>query len=215
MKRFGFFVMFLLSASLCFTSCLQKGDVAIQQGAAYFQRGKFDLAETAYKMALDVECSYPKDYIYILISNCRSQQGDYDDAIEWRNKALEIREDAENYVNLALIYRLKNDEATAEEMYKKAIELAPKNPSTHGSLGALYLSQNRIDEAIPLFEKCLELNEGIAQIHANLAVCYARKGLFDEAEEELSYAQSLRVENYAQFKAEIDALEKDAGYSKE
>ena len=216
MRRFGFFgfAALILVSALIFTSCVKQGDMAIQQGASYFQRGKFDLAENAYKMALDVECSYPKEDIYILISNCRSQQRDYDGAIEWRNKALAIREDAGNYMNLGLIYRLKKDEATAEEMYKKAVEISPKNPNTHGSLGSLYLSQGRIDEAIPLFKKCLELNPSIAQIHANLAVCYARKNLFDEAEDELEEAKRYRLDTYAEFRKEVDALEKSAGYEK-
>lgn len=206
--------MALISASLALTSCIAKGDIAIQQGASYFQRGKFDMAENAYKMALDVECSYPKEDIYILISNCRSQLKDYDGAIEWRNKALALREDAGNYMNLGLIYRLKNDEASAEEMYKKAVELAPKNPNTYGSLGALYLSQDRVDEAMPLFEKCLELDSSIAQIHANLAVCYARKGRFDEAEDELESARRYRLDTYAEFRKEVDALENSAGYER-
>ena len=218
--RFGnffrlYFLLLILPASMVFTSCLQKGDMAIQQGSAYFQRKQFDLAETAFKMALDVECSYPKEYIYVLISNCYSQRGGYDGAIEWRNKALEIREDAENYVNLGLIYRLKNDETTAEQMYKKALELAPDDGGVYGSIASLYLSQDRIDEAIPLFEKCLELNPRMPVVYADLAVCYARKGRFDEAEEMLSFAHKMKVDRYDEFRSEIDALEKDAGYRRE
>lgn len=210
-----FIFLSLVFVAPILSSCMKKGDIAVQQGASYFQRGRFDLAETAYKMALDVECSYPKEDIYVLISNCYSQRGDYDTAIEWRNKALAITEDAENYMNLGMIYRLKNDELKAEEMFKKAVEIAPMGANTYGSLGSLYLSQDRVDEAIPLLEKCLELNPRIAQIHADLAVCYARKGLFDEAEESFEEAQRYRLDTISQFRAEIDELEKKAGYSRE
>ncbi len=211
-SRFFFFL--LIPFSMFFTSCISKGDMAIQQGSAYLQKGQYDRAEEAFTSALNEECTYGKDYIYILISTCRVQKGDYDGAIEWRKKALDIRVDPDNYINLGMLYRLKEDDATAEEMYKKAIEIAPQDPNTYGSLGALYLSQNRIDEAIPYFQECLRMNSWIGIIHADLAICYGRKGLFDEAEEEMSAALALRAENHDDLRTELDELENKAGYVK-
>ena len=45
----------------------------IQQGSNYLQKGQYDPAEEAFMKALDEECAYGKDYIYILISTCRVQ----------------------------------------------------------------------------------------------------------------------------------------------
>ncbi|MBP5357713.1 MAG: tetratricopeptide repeat protein [Treponema sp.] len=203
-----------ISFTLFLTSCINQGDMYIQQGSNYLQKGQYDPAEEAFMKALDEECAYGKDYIYILISTCRVQKGDYDGAIEWRKKALDVRIDPDNYINLGMLYRLKEDDATAEEMYKKAIEIAPQDANTYGSLGAMYLSQDRIDEAIPYFQECLRMNPYIGIIHADLAICYGRKGLFDQAEEEMSAALSLRAENHDDLRDELDEMEKKAGYVK-
>ena len=165
-------------------------------------------------MALDSDSTFPKEDIYSLIANCRLELGDYDSAIEWRRKILEAREDSDNYINLGLLYRLKEDDETAEKMYKDALRVGPKDPAAYGSLGSLYLSQDRIDEAIPYFQESASLYAWNGQVHANLAICYGKKGLFDLAEESMANALYLKLENYDDFRAQLDALEKEANYTR-
>lgn len=200
-------VLFLMISTLFFSSCdMKKGDYAIQEGAAAFQRKEFDKAIGLFQMGLSVECSMSTPTVYIMISNCYSQKGDYDSAIEWRNKALEITEDSENYLNLGMIYRIKQDDETAEKMFRKALDLDPDSAPAYASLGALCITHDRIDEALALFEEAEAINPRSGIIQADLAICYAHKGDFEKADEHLGLAEDYKAENLPQFKAEIESL---------
>ncbi len=211
---FRFLFALAIFSTFTFTSCMKTGDMLIQNGSSYYQRKNFEQAEELFMMALEEKSDFSKEDIYAMIANCRLELGDYDNAIEWRNKILETRKDSDNYINLGLLYRFKQDDATAEEMYKKALNAAPKDPNAYGSLGSLYLSQDRIDEAIPYFQESINLYPWNGQVHTNLAICYGRKGLFDLAEESMANALYLRYENFDSFRAELDELENKAGYVK-
>ncbi len=191
-----------------FSSCVLKaGDAAIQRGSALFQRKKFDEARTYFEAALNEETTFPKDSIYILISNCYSQQGDYDNAIDWRKKALELSpEDESNYLNLAFLYRLKKDDATAESLFKKAAELKPEDPAPYASLASLYITSGNMEDALSMLLTANELDENIPIVHADLAVVYARLGQFLKAEEELEIAEELKADNIALFRQEVESL---------
>ena len=207
MKRvYKLAVLVLLLVTL--TGCVLKaGDAAIQRGSALFQQKKFDEARTYFEQALKEETTFSTDLIYVLIANCYSQQLDYDNALVWRQKALELEpESADNLLNMAFLYRLKQDDAQAEHLFSKALELDPDNPAPYASLASLYLTANREEEALQMLLKANELDDDIAIVHADMAVCYARMGHFANAEEELEIAEELHVDNYDLFKQEIDAL---------
>lgn len=198
--------------SLAFTSCIKPGDMALQNGAQLFQQQKFDAAESCFKEALNEECSYTKDVIYIYIANCYSQRGDFDTAISYRKQAMEIskKPSSDDYNNLAMLYRLKKDDATAEQYFLKSIELSPEDPIAYVSLGGLYMTAENFDKAITYLEKAEDLNGTIGIIYADLSICYAKKGNFKEAEAAYDEAVKQKTENLAQFRAQLDEME---GYS--
>src|SRR5574344_272236 len=193
--------------STIFTACLKTGDLAIQNGSQLYQQKKFEESDQFFQQALKEECSYSKDVILIFIANCYSQRGDYDTAISYRKQALEVNEDADNYNNIAMLYRLKKDDATAEAMYRKAIALAPDDAVGYVSLGALCMTADRIDEAIPLLEKAEALNGGIGIGHADLAICYAKKNQFSDAEDEYEEAVKNKADNLQQFRDQLNKIE--------
>lgn len=213
-KKFIFFLIIIVIAGILMSvvpmmcSHMKAGDLAIQNGAKLFEQKNFDQAESFFQQALKEDCSYSKDTIYMYIANCYSQKGDFDSAILYRKKALEIdASDFDNYNNLGMLYRLKKDDASAEIMFKKATELAPKNIVAFASLGALYLTANRIDEAIEYFDKALYIDDSDGAVHADLAICYARKGKFDDAENEYAEAVKQKADNLEKFRAELNTLE--------
>lgn len=61
----------------------------------------------------------------------------------------------------------RHDEAIAE--LKKALEIAPTNPTAHGNMGAILIAQGKHKEAVPWLEKALELNPGLEGVPAALA----------------------------------------------
>ncbi|MEZ5987645.1 MAG: CFI-box-CTERM domain-containing protein [Planctomycetota bacterium] len=61
----------------------------------------------------------------------------------------------------------KLDEAVKE--LNRALEIAPKNATAHGNMGAILIAKGKPTEAIPWLEKALELNPGLEGVPAALA----------------------------------------------
>lgn len=189
-------------------SSVKAGDLAIQNGSKLFQQKKFDQAEQFFQEALNEECSYDKDSIYIYIANCYSQKGDFDTAISYRKKALELNaKDYTNCNNIGILYRLKKDDVSAEQMFKKSMEIEPDDIVAIASLGALYMTANRNEEAIEYLDKALDIDDSDGKVHADLAICYARIGKFDEAEDEYAQAVKQKADKLDDFRKELNELE--------
>lgn len=189
-----------------FRGCYKEGDMTLQQGFSLMSKKHQNEAIDCFKLALEQENSYGNELIDILIANCYSQLGNYDEAIEWRKKSQELVPDATNCAEIGILYRVKKDDATAEEMFKKALEIESENNFAMNNLASLYLTQNRIDEAIPLFEKSLETEKTEGIVYADLAICYARKGDFEKSEEYFASAEKLKTRDIENFRKEINEL---------
>ena len=211
-KKFFLFLALILTltSSLSLNSCVvPPGDLDIQQGSRYFQKKMFDEARHCFEMALQEKCSFPKETVYIYISNCYSQQENYDQAIIWREKALEISEDADNLLQLGLIYRVKLNDDKAEEYFKRALTLNTRNAAAYASLGALYMTHDKIDLAIEMLENSLDINNLSSIVHADLAVCYAKKGREEEALDELQWAQDHKFDQIEEFRKQVEEILKE------
>lgn len=187
------------------TSCQVPGDVDIQQGSKLFAQKRYNDARACFELALTEECNFPKETIYVYISNCYSQTGEYEKAIEYRKMALEIVEDPSNYLKLGMIYRVIQDDDSAEEMFKKALALYP-SADAYASLGALYMTREDFKKAAENLENSLDLSDKNGFVHADLAICYAKLGMFEEAEEEYEWARKLKCDNLEVFRQQLNQI---------
>lgn len=80
--------------------------------------------------------------------------GIWDKAAEYYEKALKIEPKASRYINLALVYREKEDIDNQIKSIKKAIKLDPKIEYQE-ALGEILLEHQRLKEAKEVFEKIL------------------------------------------------------------
>lgn len=69
----------------------------------------------------------------------------------------------------------------AERHFRRAIELAPENPSGHHNLGAVLGLQGRHPEALPALERAIELDAGLIDAHFDLAMAYFHLQRSDQA----------------------------------
>jgi len=86
-------------------------------------------------------------------------QGNYEEALEQFNKAIELNPKnyiAHNYVGLVYFELRAYDQAI--EYFNKAIELKPNRFMAHNRLGICYYQQKKYDLAIEQFNKAIELN---------------------------------------------------------
>lgn len=86
-------------------------------------------------------------------------KGEFDLAISYMRKSLELRPLGDIYVDLGLIYIQKGALDEAEKALKSALSLKPQSPTVHYHLSLLYQAQRKFDQAKEESQKCEELME--------------------------------------------------------
>jgi cytochrome c-type biogenesis protein CcmH/NrfG len=102
---------------------------------------------------------------------------------ELEKKVKENPKDWESFRDLGVNYNGIGDYKNAEEAYKKAAELSPKNVVIWNNLAQLYVRQERYEEAKEAFLKILEFDDTNAPAYLGLAEMYSNNhaGTVDEA----------------------------------
>jgi type IV pilus assembly protein PilF len=103
----------------------------------------------------------------------------------------------EAYNLRGLIYMRLNDMRQAEESFRRAVALNPRDANTLHNLGWLQCQQGRFDESVRTFEQALAnpLYAGRAKSLMAQGVCHARAGRGAEAERSLARAYELDAGN--------------------
>jgi serine/threonine-protein kinase len=98
-----------------------------------------------------------------------------------------------------ILMRIDFNFAAAEAEYRRALELAPQNPSVINSLATLMSVFGRLDEAVALEQRAIALDPLRTAAHYNLANYLIVLGRYDEAEAALRKAIALQpqaAQNY-------------------
>ncbi|CAF3360919.1 unnamed protein product [Rotaria sp. Silwood2] len=148
-------------------------------------------AEEVYTVLLE-QTSDPtmKVHYYHQLGCIQNNQGEYEKAIEYYIKALEICRDAlpsdhpdlaASYNNIGEVYRNMSDYSKALSFYEKAFEihrkiLPPNHPdlaTSYNNFGALYRNMGDNSKALSSYEKAREIFEKtLPSNHPDLATCY-------------------------------------------
>jgi len=95
-----------------------------------------------------------------------SNSGQHDAAIAKFQEALAIIPTCYNcYNNIAFSYSQKKDWASAEEAYKKSMEVKPDDAASYVGLAGIYFNTGKTAEAKPLVEKAVQLDPSNADAH--------------------------------------------------
>ncbi|MBU7045911.1 MAG: tetratricopeptide repeat protein [Theionarchaea archaeon] len=148
--------------------------------------------------------------IYFCLGSIVDDLGEWDTAIDYYEKSLEIKEKighihgiSQTYNNLGLVYAHKGQWDTAIDYYEKSLEIFENLGDIYGigqmygNLGLVYAHKGQWDTAIDYYEKSLEIKEkighihGISQTYNNLGLVYYRKGQWDTAID--YYEKSLEI----------------------
>ena len=104
------------------------------------------------------------------------QQEDFDQAVTYFSKALEIEVDSsKTYYNLGIIYHKpgKLDEAVTK--YNKALDINPDFPEARYNLGNLLRELGKFDAAIVHYKEALRLKPGWEYAQRNLYIAETMK----------------------------------------
>ncbi|MCL2053556.1 MAG: tetratricopeptide repeat protein [Oscillospiraceae bacterium] len=143
--------------------------------------------------------------------------GEYDRALEFYGKALEIQEKilgkehpdtATTYNNMAIVYDNQGEYDKALELYGQALEIKEKilgkehrlTATTYNNMAIVYKNQGEYNRALELYGKVLEISEKIlgkkhrltATTYNNMAVVYEKQGEYDRALE--FYGKALAID---------------------
>jgi tetratricopeptide (TPR) repeat protein len=113
-------------------------------------------------------------------------QQDYPQAIEHLKKAPELAPNySPAYNMLGYAYRQADDNANAEQAFKKYVELIPNDPNPYDSYAELLLKMGKFDESITQYRKALSIDPHFVPSHFGIAADLLYMGKPAEAEAEL------------------------------
>jgi tetratricopeptide (TPR) repeat protein len=134
------------------------------------------------------------------LGNVYADKGEWDCAIEYYQRALEIDKYmgdmhgvAAAWGNLGIVYRRKGEWDLALEFLQRSLEIVEQMgdiddmAKTYNDLGIVYANKGQWDRAIEFMQRALELDEhvdndyGMAQTYTNLGQVFANKGQWDRA----------------------------------
>jgi len=108
-------------------------------------------------------------------------EGNYDKAILYYKKSIELKPTPDSYNSMGVCYRNKGEYDKAIQCYQKAIELNPNFVRTYNNMGIAYYHKNKYDKAIQCYKKAINLNPKSAVAYNNMGIAYNFKNEYDEA----------------------------------
>jgi type IV pilus assembly protein PilF len=115
-------------------------------------------------------------------------RGQFETALDETKLALALKPDLPDAYNLrGLIYQGLGDDKLAEENYKRALQLDPRNPDTMHNYGWFLCQNKRMPEAFAQFQQAIATPRyaGLSRSLMAQGVCQARIGAYPDAERSL------------------------------
>jgi tetratricopeptide (TPR) repeat protein len=154
-----------------------------EKAKIYKQRRKYNEAIEYYNSAIEfAQSDCHRAYYYTDAGSAYAQSGDFGQAIEYWEKAINLYPGYINpYMNLALAYEENGDFAKAEEYLLDIQNLSPTDCRTYLGLARLYSKTENWLKAIGQYNNLLKLQPADAWSHSNIANCYLQVGKNKEA----------------------------------
>jgi tetratricopeptide (TPR) repeat protein len=121
-----------------------------------------------------------------------------------------VRSTVKAYSNLGLLLDDLNRYEEAEAVYRKAIEIAPSNPTIYSNLGGLLVELNRHEEAEIMFRKAIELDSKFYTAYYNLALLLRQNYRIEEMFPLLEKMTEIEPKDFKAY-LEIVSIQKQSG----
>jgi tetratricopeptide (TPR) repeat protein len=169
----------------------EENTILNNRGTLLFDMKRYDEAMADFDRALAIE---EESQTYVNRGSVYGVKGNFQQAIKNFNRAVELDdENAEAFVNRAILHSLLKNDAQSEADYKRHLQLRPADPDyrAFNGLGVIYFNQQKYKQALPYFDKALAVNTDDGQTWFNRSQCHLQMG---------DKAQALRDAQQAQAK---------------
>lgn len=126
----------------------------------------------------------------------------------------ELNSAATEYYTLGLSWQRKGDEGQAEQAFRKAVSLSPKDADLRTVLAALYLKRGQTDAAITEYTNSIQINPSSAKNRILLGQALSRANRLPEAIEQFKTATELEP-NYPYIFLNLGQAQQLAGQNEE
>jgi tetratricopeptide (TPR) repeat protein len=168
----------------------------LRLGKLMIKIGQFNKAEELYDILLKQTTNdREKSHLFHQLGCIKNDQGKYEEAVGFYEKALEIKQKilppthsdlAGSYNNIGLVYNNMWEYSKALSYYEKALEISQKTlPANHpdlavsyNNIGLVYKNMGEYSEALSSHEKALEIRQKtLPANHPDLAQSYGHIGM--------------------------------------
>jgi len=147
----------------------------------------------------------PSSEIILRMHQANHEDWDRATVEKLRTWLLTYPNDAEVLFTLGLIEKKQDHYFLAEELYKKAIQQAPKFSEAFSNLGNVYLAQKQGPLAAASYQQAIDLNPSKGAYYYNLYRAYSQEGLLSgKPDQALQKAQKLDAQ-LVKYYSEIDS----------
>jgi tetratricopeptide (TPR) repeat protein len=174
-------------------------------GMAYYARGNYDNAVTAFLRGADLDPNDARSYKFLsrAYDSSPSQAAEVIDRFR-RYAELQPNNGLALYYYAMSLWKGKRaqdpafDPKQIDSLLRRAITADPTLGEAHLQLGNLNADQGKFADAIPEYQRALELNSDLADAHYRLGQAYVRSGQKDKAQEQFQVYQQLRAQHLAE-----------------
>ncbi|TFH47714.1 MAG: tetratricopeptide repeat protein [Lysobacterales bacterium] len=154
--------------------------MSIDDAIRHHEAGRLREAERLYKSVLDAEPNHP-DALHLL-GVLLTQVGEYDDAVEHIQAALNLDRDSAPFrSSLAQAYFRSGKLTEAIATLERALALQPDSFQAFSDLGAVLQESGELERAITAYRRSIALHPGLAIVHFNLGTALKQRGSISDA----------------------------------
>jgi len=169
----------------------------LEQGNSLFEQRKYQEALVIFNQFI---ADNPSIYqIYLNNGDCYREMQDYPGAIAQYNLAIEKAKaaldrviEAKALASIGEVYLRQNDFKTAQEYFKKSLELNPKDEVLAYNVAEIYFNNQKVDDAITYYGLATQIKPAWGLPHQKLGYAYLNKADYDKAIE--SFKKFLQVD---------------------
>ena len=153
-------------------------------GIAFIQKKEYKTALSFLYESIKEGADEPETYHSVSI--CYFNLGDYKQAEEYEEKALQLKpEFFKGWLHLGSVYRAQAKLDEALKCYQKANQLDQKSASVAYRIGEIYNDQGDLNKALELFEITVKVDARYYEAYLSMAEVLQKLKRYDEAKEHI------------------------------